>query len=935
LPRLRPLFAGFIVIALAIPAAALAGAGDPDPSFNGTGAVSTGFGTTPFHAADSGNAAARDASGRIYIAGTTPANNQDIAVVRLTAGGTLDATFGDNGIATTNVGAANDDRAFAVLIDPTGNVVVAGATGDESEADNFVLLRYTSAGVLDSTFGGGDGIVTTDFFGGQDVAVGVTRLASGNLVAAGYTDSDPSTDTQNNDFAVASYTSSGALDPTFDGDGKLTTDFGSNGDEAFAVRATGTTFVAAGRTDPSGDDAGDFALARYNASTGALDSSFDGDGKETVSFSGGPGNGDFATSLAIDGSNRIVVAGCAGPGNGDFAVARLSGTDGSPDTTFDSDGKQIVSTPPSGQTLGSQDQAYAVAVQADNAIVLGGIEYTNGGKWVLTRVDSTGTVDSSFGTNGFVITDWSSDASVGDQVNGVFIDETNGKIIAAGSGNQNFAAARYSKTDGSLDTAFGPNTTGKVEVDVVSPVASSETATGVAVQPDGKIVVVGPTDAGPTVQSKGDQEFGVARYNPDGTLDAGFGVGGSDGNGRLTTNFGTNPNGTGTNDSPAGVALQSDGKIVVVGTTDPPGSDQGDIALARYESDGTLDPTFGGGDGLVTTDLGGVNGDNGSAVAVEGTPGTTGFRILVAGTKHNAAQSDAFAVAAYNEDGTPDTTFNGTGTQVTDLGSVYPANGLAVQPDGKVLVVGAMGGFFPDPVDFAVVRYDSVGALDNTFGGGDGIVRTDFAGGYDEARGVAVQDLGSGQVRIVVVGRASPDTTSTGDGGVAAYTTDGSLDPSFAPGGSDGDGKLTVPLGFVNSLGMTGVVLQPDGKIVASAEDEASGFGAARIDASGVPDPSFGGDGLVSTPFPNPNSTALIARSVALQADGKIVVAGGQQFAFGGSDFDVARYGAPDTVVTPPGPQPSPPAPPKKKKCKKKKHHRAAAAKKKCKKKRS
>jgi uncharacterized delta-60 repeat protein len=937
IPRLA-LMAVAAFCALLIPATALGAAGDPDTSFNGTGKAISGFGTTPFHAADSGNAAARDGSGRIYIAGTTPANNDDLAVVRLTAAGAADPTFGTNGIVTTDVASGSDDRGTAVLIDTNGKVIVAGTTGTgDSDANDFVVARFTSAGVLDSGFGGGDGIVTTDFGGAEDEASGVAQLGSGNYVVAGFTDTDPSTDTSSYDFAVASYSSTGALDSAFDSDGKLTTDFGSSDDEAFAVLATGSTFVVLGTTDPAGTDAGDFAIARYTGSTGAPDNSFDTDGKETLSFSGGPGNGDFGDALALDGSGRLIVAGSAGPGNGDFAVARLSGTDGSPDNTFDTDGKQLVSSPASGSTVNSQDQAYAVAVQPDGKIVLAGVEYSNP-HWMLARLSDAGAPDSTFGTNGIVLTDFAPTPSFTTLGVAVFADAS--QIVAAGTGDDNFAAARYATADGALDTTFGPNSTGKTEVDIVSPTPSSETATGVAVQPDGKTVVVGPTDAGPILQSKGDEEFGVARYNADGSLDPGFGIGGTDGNGLLTTNFGTNSDGSGTNDSPAGVALQSDGKIVVAGSTDPPGADKGDFAVARYLPDGAPDPAFGGGDGLVTTDFGGPNGDSGSAIAVEGAAGTAGFRIVVAGTKNLAGQNKAFAVAAYTENGTPDAGFGTNGLQTTTMG-VYPATGVAIQPDGKVLVSGTAGDFFPFPVDFALVRYNADGTLDDGgdgpagtgFGGGDGIATTDFAGGYDEAHAVAVEDLGAGEVRIVVVGRASPDTSSTLDAGIAAYTTDGSLDSTFGP---DGDGKLTFDLGS-NFDALRAVAFQPDGKIVASGTVESPGFGVVRVASDGSLDSSFGGDGLVSTSFGAP-AGQYTAAGLALRPDGRIVAAGGPLFAQNGSDFFVARYGAPDvpTVVQPSQPPAAtPPATPRKKKCKKKKKHRAASvAKKKCKKKR-
>jgi uncharacterized delta-60 repeat protein len=906
-----------------------ASAGAPDTTFNGTGVVTTGFGTTPFHAADSGNAAARDGTGGIYVAGTTPANNNDIAVVRLTAAGVLDTSFGNNGIVTTDIGGA-DDRGTGVAIDGSGNVLVAGTTGDQSTGDDFALVRYTSAGVPDSTFGGGDGVVTTDFGANtEDVAAGIA-LVGGSPIVAGYTDTNSDPETNSYDFAVAKYTSAGVLDSSFDGDGRVTTDFGSDQDQGFTVLGTGSTFVVAGRTDPSGADVDDFALARYTASTGALDGTFGSGGKQTVDFSGtATGNGDFAAALAIDSSNKIVVAGSTG--SSDCGVARLSGTDGTPDNTFDSDGKQTVSTPASGSTLGSADQCYAVAVEADNSIVLGGLEFTNGNdKWVLSHLSSAGVLQTvGFGTSGFVITDFNSTPGDGDRLTGLFVDDTSSKIIATGTGNSNFAAARYSETDGSVDTSFGTNNTGEVEVDIVSAIPSASTARGVAVQPDGKIVVVGPTNAGPTLQTKGDQEFGLARYNANGSLDQGFGVGGPEGNGRVVTNFDTNPDETGTNDSPAAVALQPDGKILVVGMTDPPGADKGDSAIARYMPDGSLDSSFGGGDGLVTTDFGGANGDSADAIALHGTPGDSDFRIAVAGSTRGTGQLSDIAVAVYNEDGTPDDNFDTDGRVTTLITGVASAHDVAILPDGSVLAGGEAG--LSTGADFALVRYTPTGIPDAGFGGGDGIVTTDFgSNGHDRADAVAVRELGAGQEQIILAGRA---TTASGlDGALAAYTTDGSPDTSFS-----GDGLLSLNLNS-DFKALFDVAFQPDGKIVAAGGVDPATYGVVRVKPTGALDTSFGGDGLASTSFPNPFSLQYSAQGVAIEPNGNLVTAGGALNPISGSNFFVTRYLGKSTpappVTTPPPTTPpatTPPATPTKKKCKKKKHR--AATSKKCKKK--
>ena len=930
-PNRRLLVATAVVLsALALPTSALGAAGDPDPSFDGDGQLTTAFGTTPFHPADSGNGAARLSTGEVYVAGTS---EEEFALVRFTAAGALDTTFGGgDGIVITDIsGSGSQDDGRAVSVDTvTGNVVVAGTIDNGTDEGDFAVVRYTSSGALDSGFGGGDGIVTTDFAGGDaDNASAVALLASGNVIVGGSTEDGLG----DNDFALASYTSAGVLDPAFDGDGgngngKVITDLGSNDDIISAVRiTTGPKILVAGTTDPAGVDTGDFALARYNASTGVLDGTFDTDGKQTVSFSNVAGNGDGANALTTDTSDRILVAGQAGPGNGDFAVARLDGTTGAPDNTFDTDGKQTVTSPGAPPTLNSQDICNAVAVQADGKIVLAGME-GSAEHWMLTRLSDTGVVDSGFGTSGIVLTDFPLGVNFSAMATAVFVTATN--IVAAGTGHENFAVARYAIADGALDATYGIG--GKAEADVPHAVPSSETATGVALQSDGKLVVAGPSDVGAITQVGGDQQFALARYNPDGTLDAGFGAGGIDGNGRVSTNFDLNPDGSGTADSPNGVALQSDGKIVVAGSTDPVGADAGDILVARYTSAGNLDATFGGGDGLVTTDFGGPDGDTANAVAIIGTPGNPGFRIVVAGSTRDSNLAEDFVLAAYDTAGAPDSTFgSGTGKVVTDFGGgIDVARAVAIQADGRVVAAGSRS--FTTS-DFAVARYETDGDLDPTFSGGT--VFTDFNSGFDQANGVAVRELGGGQVRILLAGRST--VSSVAMAGLAAYATDGSLDPTFGPGGADGNGKASYAVQAQNSGDtLLAAAFQPDGKIVASGRIEDAGFGLARTGPDGTLDASFGGDGLISTSFgPGPQ---FAGRGLTLQPDGRMVAAGGDLFAQGGSDFFVARYLA-DPTATPPAASPpagalttpTTPATTRKKKCKKKK--RGAAAAKKCKKK--
>ena len=923
--------------ALAVPSGALAAAaGDLDPSFDGDGRLTTSFGTTPFHPADTANGGARGPGGEIYVAGES---DDDFALVRFTAAGVLDTTFGGgDGIVITSVGGSNSqDGANAVSVDGSGRIVVAGSARPQGDNRTFAVVRYTSSGALDATFGGGDGIVTTAFpLSEGDEARGVAHLAGGNIVVAGEADADPDPDVYDGDFALAVYTTAGSLDSSFDGDGGsgnglVTTDFGSDDEGANAVLvAAGPKILVAGTTDPPGDDRGDFAVARYDAASGVKDTTFDTDGEATYSFSTNPAsppsNGDHGLALATAALGKIVVAGSAGPQNGDFAVIRVDDA-GLPDGTFGTAGKTVLAFPPST----SPDRVRAVAVQTDDKVLLAGETAGPGnGAFNVTRLTTGGVADGTFGTGGTVITDFAP-ANGGDGATGLFIDATT--ITATGTGDEDFAAARYLIADGAVDTTFGGGD-GKVDSDVPHPLPSSETAQAAVLQPDGKLVVVGPTDVGAINDVKGEFEFGLARYNADGSLDAGFGAGGVDGNGRVSTNFITNPDGTGSEDTPEAVALQSDGKIVVVGGDAPEAIAEGDFAIARYEPDGDLDPTFNG-TGTLTQDFAGVTGDMARGVAIQGDPGEPGFRIVVVGSKRGTSDIDEQVVAVYNDDGTPDTSFGGgTGTTTIDIPgyNVDTPKDVAIQADGRIVVAGSAGGFefFPTPYDFSVVRYEPDGDPDPTFGAGDGIVTTDFVGGYDQAEAVEIDELGSGQVRIVASGRAAPDVGFTADGGLAAYTTDGSLDPTFAPGGADGDGKATLDLQApFEGDSLRGLALQPDGKIVASGSMEAPAFGVMRANPAGSLDPTFGGDGVASTDF---GLSGLSAFDIALQADGRVVAVGGV-YPQAGSDFVLARYFGADQPVTNPPAQPPAPAP-KAKKCKKKKaKKKAAGAAKKCKKK--
>ena len=382
--------------------------------------------------------------------------------------------------------------------------------------------------------------------------------------------------------------------------------------------------------------------------------------------------------------------------------------------------------------------------------------------------------------------------------------------------------------DGWVATDFGSG------LDLAFDVAISET--------DGTIVAAGQGNGG---------RFAAARYLPTGSLDGSF-----SGDGRVLTNL------TSGFDAGYGVAIQLDGKIVVAGRAAGSG---GRIALVRYDPNGSLDGTFGGGDGKVLTNV--TSGDDYAwAVAIQ----PLDQKIVVAGGA--GGSGGRFVLARYLADGSLDGTFGGgDGKVLTDFTTRYDyIDALAIQPDGRIVAAGSTN-YYGNTPRFALARYQANGALDATFGGGDGKVITNFPIGYAWAFGVAIQE----DDKIVAAGQAGGDTA------LARYLPNGTLDTEFS-----GDGKMVVNV-------TTGVdyadevMLQTDGKIVVAGSgtyDRAdSKLTVARIQTGGGLDASFSADGKVVT---NISSGIDWVTGASLQpADGKVVVVGRS-----GGRFLAARY---------------------------------------------
>jgi uncharacterized delta-60 repeat protein len=398
------------------------------------------------------------------------------------------------------------------------------------------------------------------------------------------------------------------------------------------------------------------------------------------------------------------------------------------------------------------DTGQSVVLQSDGKIVVAGFAVNPDATFdfALVRYNSDGSLDSSFGTGGKVTTDF----STVDYGRSVAL-QSDGKIVVAGFTNNDFGLVRYN-SDGSLDTSFG--TGGKVTTDFNG---DYDDGYSVTVQSDGKIVVAGRARGSNNIND----DIALVRYNSNGSLDTSFGTGG-----KVTTDF------NGSTDFGQSVALQSDGKIVVAGEAFTPGVYGSDFALARYNSDGSLDTSFGTG-GKVTTDFDGNSG-NGQSVTVQ-----SDGKIVVAGYFSTSSYILDFALARYNSDGSLDTSFGTGGKVTTDFNGGYDIGfSVTVQSDGKIVVAGYATNSSGNK-DFGLVRYNSDGSLDTSFGT-SGKVTTDFNGNSDSGYSVVLQSDGN-----IVVAGGSQSSSRTVSGGNFAY------DSYFAVARYLGDGKPVAPVG--------------------------------------------------------------------------------------------------------------------------------------------
>ncbi len=393
---------------------------------------------------------------------------------------------------------------------------------------------------------------------------------------------------------------------------------------------------------------------------GELDPTFGDEGRVLTAISGQ----DYGKNTIIQPDGKILVSGGSSLGDVSRVALLRFNPDGSLDSTFDNDGKATVSI------TGLSAIGWALALQSDGKIVVSGDGFGNGNEqFFLVRFSSNGSLDTSFGNGGKVVNDFQGNSAL---LRTVAI-QPDGKIVVAGTvssqkGNSDLDAIviRYN-ADGSLDNSFDGD--GIVTTDITT--GRNDYISGLLLFPDGKIIITGAT--GNTGDSLFNGKFAVVRYLPNGQLDASFGSGG-----KVVFPFSNN-----SADQSFAATRQTDGKTILTGTTFSGSSFE--LAVVRLNPDGSPDASFG------TNGRASMLVNNRSGVTPSGIKVQSNGKIVVAGsTSAISFVSLDFAVVRFNSNGTLDTTFNGTGYNVTNVasGSNDAASGVAIQLDGKIIAAG-------------------------------------------------------------------------------------------------------------------------------------------------------------------------------------------------------------------------------------------------------
>jgi len=883
-----------------------------DPSFGTNGVVDTNLATEDGTSSrDIANSIAVQSDGKLVIGGITTAidNFINFSLARYTTAGKLDDSFGTKGVVTTDVGeliGAGKDTSYSfinsIAIQSDGKIVAGGSTNNPTNfIYNFALVRYNVDGTVDRNFGN-NGAVTTDVAlilgtaNTQSTIESIVIQPDGKILAGGFAGAN---------LAIARYNTDGTLDTSFGGTGVIqNTAITANNNMNIILQAD-NKIVGGGTINKK------FALARYDTN-GIIDGTFGTAGIVTTSF--GSNFNSIITNIGIDSTQKIIAGGFSIDNTNTFyfTMARYN-TNGSLDATFGTGGK--VNT-----NLDSQEIVISrLTVQTDDKIITGGAilgatdTNLNGTTFILTRVNTNGTLDTTFNSTGIVITNFGNvihnpNPSV-DTLYSVFVDNTSGNIFASGSTtcvdlNYDYGIAKY-KSNGSLDTAYGNlvdlntgNTTGLIDTDyktVLGITAGAEnSAAGIGTLSTGNIVVGGISDV-----FDPNYDFGFALYDTTGSIQK-----------FNTVDFSSYSNFNnkiyGTYDLCNDIAIQNDDKIVAAGLSNTFGGPFS-FALTRLNSDLSKDSFFGQ-NALVVTNFGQLQNkqltsDTASSVIMQ-----NDSKILAGGSTGNSSGSQSsFALSRYFSDGTLDGNFGSLklGIVITNIGKTLGSTqsfdfiqSVALQNDNKILAGGLST--YQNPFgNFALARYNPDGTLDDSFGN-KGIVITNFNSSQtngSQINKVVIQTDGQILVGgITTVPNFNPSNQRF-NFALARYNSDGTLDKTFGNKGLvvtvlNPNGNNSKSNDYLSSL-----TIKQDGTIIAGGSSNATDpnfdYVLVLYTTSGT---VVKNNGIIFTDFAtvlgvgSNSQDSINQNGLAIQTDGKILASGNTNATNSNFDFSIARY---------------------------------------------
>jgi len=763
--------------------------------FLSNGAVDTSLGTHGYRAFY--GSVVSDAvltQGKIIISGYQRDINTGLTglpwLMQLNDEFTLDMNFGDEG--RTGIGFAGVSEQFnAVAIQPDGKIVVVGTTNNHFlQQQTFLVTRFNVNGGRDSSFGN-NGIIRIDVTSGVDTAHTVKVLSDSKILVAGTVNGT--------DLGVLRMNANGSLDTSFANNGiHMRSNAGALDVFSDIELDQGLGIViSSGCTD--NNQTTFLCVIRLNPD-GSVESSFGHSGITTLALEA---QVHTTTQVSPVADGKILIAGTS---DNDSVVTRLSSS-GVVDTSFGSNGTRRFGIDGNSENFGN------FAIDSQQGLLIAG---TSDDDFVVTRLSSSGVVDTSFGGSGYTLfdleraNDWVGDA----------VQLVTGHFLMLGTSNDDIAVVRLNP-NGIIDSSFGIG--GRVILSVTS--SSREWGAKLLVQPDGRILIGGTTNAYP-VNNIANTDLLIIRLNADGSRDNSFGT-----NGIRVHELG------GRHDDLGAMSLDSSSRILVGAGTGDERGDRDDFMLLRFLGDGNLDTSFGN-NGVHTTNIGSLDVVHAISVQDNG-------KILVGGVTNPNVNFD-IALLRLNENGSVDVSFGTNGKMVHDLGNnADEVLAEVVIWAGKIVVLGST--WLNNSNRVLVLRYLVDGAIDTSF----------------NQQGWSIIDAGAWarNMKFETNGNLMVSGSTEGDAGSGSVfirlTPNGLLDSTF---GTNGILVISTP----RISGIESIFNQNHAVVfgsVASLESH-SDFGAMKVLISQQRLPEVPPPPLV-TPTPQSNISAVVKLSPA------------------------------------------------------------------------